>query len=130
MENLLEYTLIAQNQPAAPANGGKPGANPTCGGEGLGMMPFFVGVVVLFYFFIMRPQSRERAKRSEMLSQLKKNDKVVTIGGIIGTVASVHAETDEVVIKVDESTNTKLRMLRSSIHQVVTEEPEGEKSSQ
>ncbi len=93
------------------------------------MMPFFVGVIVLFYFFIMRPQSRERAKRTDMLSQLKKNDKVVTIGGIIGTIASVHAESDEVVIKVDETTNTKLRMLRSSIHQVITEETEGEKSS-
>mgnify|MGYP002625626755 CR=1 FL=1 len=93
------------------------------------MMPFFIGIIILFYFLIMRPQSRERNRRTEMLSQLKKNDKVVTIGGIIGTVFSVHAETDEVVIKVDEASNTKLRLLRSSIHQVITEETEGEKSS-
>lgn len=93
------------------------------------MTPFFIGMIALFYFFIIRPQARERQRRTEMLSQLKKNDKVVTIGGIIGVISSVHAETDEVVIRVDETNNTKLRVLRSSIHQVITDEPEGEKSS-
>ena len=48
-----------------------------------------------------------------MLQNLKKNDRVVTIGGIYGTVVNAQKDLDEVTIKVDESTNTKLRMQRS-----------------
>lgn len=122
MENLQAQVLIAQGGAPAPAAGNE-------GGNPWGMLPFFVGFIILFYLFFMRPQSKERARRTSMLSELKKNDKVVTIGGIIGTVFSVNAESDEVVLKVDESTNTKLRVLRSSVHQVITDETEGEKSS-
>lgn len=134
MDTFADHLLIAQAQEGqpgqvAPAGQGRQGQPPACGGEQFGMTPFFIGMIALFYFFIIRPQVRERQRRTEMLSQLKKNDKVVTIGGIIGVISSVHAETDEVVIRVDETNNTKLRVLRSSIHQVITDEPEGEKSS-
>ncbi len=135
MEEFPAILLFAQaEQPAAPQEGQAQPAKgadqrvPACG-QDLGMLPFLIGMVVLFYFLMVRPQSRERQRRTEMLSQLKKNDKVVTIGGIIGVVSSIHAETDEVVIRVDETNNTKLRVLRSSIHQVITDETEGEKSS-
>lgn len=76
---------------------------------------------------MIRPQSREKAKRQELLNALKKNDKIVTIGGILGTIASVSPDSDEVTIKVDE--NTRLRILRSSIQRVVTTESESDKSS-
>jgi preprotein translocase subunit YajC len=86
-------------------------------------------LVFLFYFIVMRPQRKEQSKRQEMLSNVKKNDRVVTIGGIYGVVMNVHREADEVSLKVDEATNTKLRITLSSIARVLGDEPsEDEKS--
>ena len=76
----------------------------------------------LFYFLLMRPQKKEQARRRMMLSGIKKNDRVVTAGGIYGVVTNVRAEDDEVTIKVDETTNTKLRVTLSSIGRVLGEE--------
>jgi preprotein translocase subunit YajC len=61
-----------------------------------------------------------------MLKTIKKNDRVITVGGIYGVVANVHREVDEVTIKVDESTNTKLRMTLGSISRVLGEGPSTE----
>ena len=63
-----------------------------------------------------------RAEMTQMLDSLKKNDRVVTAGGIVGTVVNVQKGSEEVTVKVDESTNTKLRMLRSSIARVVSDD--------
>lgn len=79
-----------------------------------------VAIVVLFYFLILRPQGKEKQQRQDLLSALKKNDKVITIGGLIGTVANLSPDGKEVTLKVDD--NTKLRFLRSSIQTVVTAE--------
>jgi len=86
----------------------------------------FIAIAVLFYFMLIRPQSRERQAREAMLKALKKNDRVITIGGIIGTVANLGPDDREVTIKVDD--NTKLRMLRSSIQSVITDTPQGDPS--
>jgi len=91
------------------------------------LMPFLL-IGVVFYFLLIRPQRNEQRRRREMLSQVKKNDRIVTIGGIYGVVANVHSEADEVIIKVDETTNTKLRVTRSSIARVLTDETSDEKS--
>jgi preprotein translocase subunit YajC len=101
-------TFIAQaSQPA----GGGPPPSPF----GSLLMPMVVmGAIV--YFLMIRPQSREKKKIANMLAALKKNDRVVTIGGIIGTVVSVRD--DEVTLKVDESNNTKLTFRRSAIQTV------------
>lgn len=74
---------------------------------------------LIFYFLLFRPQSREKKRRAEMLSAIKKNDRVVTIGGIIGTVSSVRD--DEITLKVDESSNTKITFSRASVQRVVSE---------
>ena len=84
---------------------------------------------VVFYFFMIRPQRREQARRQMMLSAVKKNDRVVTIGGIYGVVTNVHREADEVTIKVDEATNTKLRVTLSSIGRVLGDEPAADDSA-
>jgi preprotein translocase subunit YajC len=78
----------------------------------------FVLIFVLFYAMVLRPQSREKQQRQSQLNALKKNDKVVTIGGLIGTVANLSADGKEVTLKVDD--NTKLRFLRTSIQTVIT----------
>ena len=57
---------------------------------------------------------------------VKKNDRVVTVGGIYGVVTNVHREADEVTLKVDEATNTKLRVTLSSIGRVLGDEPSDE----
>jgi len=74
---------------------------------------------VLFWFFMIRPMKRQEQERKALLSALKKNDKVVTSGGIIGIVASVKEKEDEVMLKVDESSNVRLRVTRSSIVRIV-----------
>lgn len=88
-------------------------------GPGFGsmMMPLVL-MGLIFYFIIIRPNSREKQRRNEMLAAIKKNDRVVTIGGIIGTVASVRD--DEVTLKVDESNNTKITFSRASIQRILS----------
>lgn len=92
------------------------------------LLPFIL-IGVLFYYMLIRPQRREQAKRKDMLSGVKKNDRVITIGGIYGVVMNVHREADEITIKVDETTNTKLRVTLSSISRLVSEEPAEETDS-
>ena len=85
----------------------------------VGMAPLLL-IVVLFYFLLIRPQRREQAKRDDLLRALKKNDRVVTIGGIIGTIANIAPDSKEVTLKVDD--NTRLRMLRSAIQTVLRDD--------
>lgn len=93
-------------------------------------MPAFVLIFVLLYFMILRPQRREQQSRTDMLSNLKKNDRVITVGGIYGVVTNVRQDGDEVTIKVDEATNAKLRLTLSSISRVVSAESNSEKSNE
>ena len=82
-------------------------------------------IVVVFYLFLYKSKKKTESKRTDMLAQLKRGDRVQTIGGILGTV--VEARDTEVVLKVDESSNTKIRFSRSAIHRVVDEETAEEK---
>jgi preprotein translocase subunit YajC len=105
---------------AAPAEG-----NPLAPFFGSGLPLIFI-LIAVFYFLVIRPQSREQARRRAMLAAVKKNDRVVTAGGIYGVVTNVHLEADEVTVKVDETTNTKLRVTLSSIARVLGNEPSDE----
>ena len=84
--------------------------------------PWFPAVlgILVFYFILIRPQKNKDKSRNNMLANLKRGDRVQTIGGILGTV--VEAREDEVVLKVDETNNTKLKFARSAINKVVEEE--------
>ena len=75
------------------------------------MVIFMVLLFGIFYVFLILPQRRREKERRAMLSALRKNDKVVTIGGIHGVVHSI--KDDRVVIKVDE--NTKITVSMSAI---------------
>ena len=83
----------------------------------------------LFWFLFIRPQQQEKKQREAMLAALKKNDRVITAGGIYGVVTNVHREADEVTIKVDETANVKLRMTVASIVRVLTDESSKDSSS-
>lgn len=88
----------------------------------LGMLLPFVVIAVLFYFMLIRPQQREQARTRQMQDNLKKNDRVITSGGILGTVVNAPKDSPFITIRVDESSNTRLRVTRRSILQVLTDE--------
>ena len=101
----------------------KPAGEPT---DLFGMLLPFVAIFALFYFLLIRPQRREQARRRSMLAAVKKNDRVITAGGVYGVVTNVHQEDDEITVKVDEANNTKLRLTLSSISRVLGDEPADE----
>lgn len=118
----LAAALLAQ-APAAPDGGAAAPAPAPSIFESLGMLPILVVITALFYFMLIRPQRREQATRQAMLDQLKKNDRVVTSGGLYGVVVNVHQGADEVTLRVDETSNTRLKVTRSSIVRVLGDEP-------
>lgn len=86
--------------------------------------PLFPLVILigLMYFMIFRTKKKEETKRTSMLKALKKGDRVQTIGGLLGTVVEVRDQ--DVLLKVDETANVKMRFIRSAISKVVEEEKE------
>lgn len=93
------------------------------GGEGggiLGLILPFVIVIAIFYFLIILPQRKKEKKKQAMISALAKGDRVVTIGGMKGTVVGVDDRGDAVTIRV--SGDVKLDFLKSAIAQVIPRE--------
>jgi preprotein translocase subunit YajC len=70
-------------------------------------------MLVMFYFILFRGPRKKQQQHKQMVQSLKKNDRIRTIGGIIGTVVDV--KDDEITLKVDESNNTKIRIAPSAI---------------
>jgi preprotein translocase subunit YajC len=110
----------------APAGGGNGAAGDPTASFLQSPIPLLIIIGLTFYFIIYRPMAREKAQRREMLAAIKKNDRVLTAGGIYGIVTNVNAQADEVTVKVDETTNTKLRMTLSSVSRVLGDEPSEE----
>ena len=105
---------------------GGPGGETGGRGGGLFNSSFMVVLVMMFLamiIFSFMGQRRDRKKREAMISAVKKHDKVQTVGGLIGSVVEV--KTDTIVLKVDESANTRITFARSSIQQVLTSAPGG-----
>ena len=82
----------------------------------LRLLFIMVGFLGLMYFFSSRTRKKQQTQRREMLSKLSKGDKVTSIGGIVGTVVEV--KDTEVVVRVDETNNIKMRFLTSAISRV------------
>lgn len=113
---LLNVLIVAQAEnPAGGAGNG--------GGELLRMAPMLIMFVVLFYVIMIRPQQKEQQERQQRLESLKKNDKVLTIGGIIGTIVDLSNDGKRVTLKVDDG--TRIKFTKSSI-QGPYDESEGE----
>jgi len=90
-----------------------PAAEGAQGGPTNSLMTFlpFIAIIAIFYFLIIRPQNKKQKETQKMLSTLKKGDRIVTIGGIHGTIQSVKEQS--VIVKVDE--NTKIEFSRSAV---------------
>ena len=125
----IQQILIAQKSGDLESSGTLADGTPPVGTEGtpvdapLGgnfftmLMLLLVGMIV-FSFFSGRKQKK---KRVAMIDSLQKKDKVLTRGGVFGTIVEV--KPDRVVLKVDESSNTRITVLRESIEQVTTDIP-------
>lgn len=96
------------------ANSPPPPASPFGSNMLLFGMLFFFGLLIITS---MRQGRKEKRRKAELLSSIARHDKVQTVGGIIGTVAEM--TDDEIVLRVDESTNSRVRVTRNSIQQVL-----------
>ena len=82
------------------------------------MLVLLVFAMLIYLFFgSQKTRKKEQRQREDMLNNMKRGDKVVTAGGIVGTIVDVR-DTD-VVLKVDESTNTKIKFTRDAIKRVL-----------
>ena len=72
---------------------------------------------VLFYFLLIRPQQKQQKNRKEMLNQLKKGDRVVTIGGIHGIIKEI----DDQNISLRVAENINLKMSRAAVDRILEE---------
>ena len=82
----------------------------------VGLLPIFV-IIAIFYFIVIAPANKQRRKTEAMLSALKKGDRVITTGGIYGTIQGV--ESDHVFLKIAE--NVKVKIARSAVANVEAE---------
>jgi len=78
-----------------------------------------IAIAAAAYLLLFRPERERLKKQQELLSSIKKNDRVVTSAGIYGTVAAVDRDADRVTLKIDESTNSKLTVTFSSVARVI-----------
>lgn len=119
MFTLATQTLIPSlAQTTAPAGGG--------GFGDLFHSPLLPVVVIfgIFMLFMSNSKRKQERQQKDMLSNMKRNDRVQTIGGILGTIVEVRD--NEIVVKVDEGNNTKMKFVRSAIHRVIREEDKAE----
>jgi preprotein translocase subunit YajC len=109
----LLFLAVPQILLAAPQAAGSGGEAPSGPGALVSFLPL-VAIFAIFYFLIIRPQSKKQKETQKMLSDLKKGDRIVTIGGIHGVIQTLRENT--IIVRVDE--NTKLEFSRSAVSNV------------
>lgn len=107
IENLLAMALLAQE------------------GDSTALLRTFMPLVlimVLGYFLLWAPEKRRRNALKQKLDSMKENDHVITAGGIHGMVTGIRRDQDMVTVRIDDSTGTKIRVGRSTIAQVLSDD--------
>ncbi len=108
MDTANAQTTISTTAPAKPVMGaGSPAASL------LSFAPF-IAIMVLFYFLMVHPQSKEKKKREEMLGGIQRGDRVLTRGGIYGTVADIKEQV--LILKISD--NSKVEVDRGYVETV------------
>jgi len=80
------------------------------------LMQFLPMILIMFaimYFLIIRPQRTKEKRRVEMIANVRKNDRIVTIGGVHGLVLTVKEK--DVIVRVDDAKDVKLKIEKSAI---------------
>ncbi len=95
------------------------------GGGAIQMVVIMALIFVVIYFMMIRPQRKQAKERDAMLAALKRNDHVLTSGGIFGIVDKVKEK--EVILKIDEKSDVRLRVTRSAIAAIVKDSGAEEK---
>ena len=98
---LEHHIILAQAVPAAAQT------NPV-----LSFLPL-IFIFIAFYFLLLRPQQQRQKEVQKMIDSVKKGDKVVTSGGVIGVVTGI--QSDYVVMRTGDNENTKMEVLKSAI---------------
>ena len=99
--------LFAQNAGAAAAASSAPSI--------LNFLPYVAIIALWFYLLVLRPQQKTDRERRALLSAVKKNDKVLTTGGMYGTVVSVDADGDRVMIRIDDEKGIRAAFSKGAI---------------
>ena len=99
--------------------------------------PFFANpifmlliVFVIFYVFMIGPERRRRRELLAKIATAKKGDKVLTSAGIIGTIVGIKEGDNEITLKVDDTSNSRIRMLRSTITEILSSSGEDGKDKE
>lgn len=85
-------------------------------------------IFLLAYVMLIRPEQRKQAEARKMLEELKRNDRVETIGGILGTIVSIKKDQGEVVLRTDDKSGAELRVKLRAIMGVVGKPGKSDKS--
>lgn len=112
--------LTGETAPGAPGTG-------TASRDPFGGMffPLLLVLLITMITFTVLGQRRDKKKRAALLHSVKKHDRVQTVGGVIGSIVEV--KTDTVVLKVDETSNTRITFARSAVQQVLDSGANGDK---
>ena len=106
MTPLYWFSMLAQAQ-------GKGGGSqvPGCGGGGIQQFAMLALMFVIFYFLLIRPQQKKAKEHREMLGALKRGDRVITSGGLLGKITGL----TERYVTIEVAEKIRVRMLRSHI---------------
>ena len=90
------------------------------GGSMISTLVMFGAIFAIFYFMIIRPQQKRAKEREKLLSALEKGDKIVTNGGIYGTIAGIEDKT----VLIDVGNNVKIKFDRSAVTTILKDKEE------
>ncbi len=115
--SLFVMVFLVSNIDAVHAMGGQPAGNGAAGPEGpAAMLQSFLPLIlifVIFYFLLIRPQSKKAKEHKQVLENLKKGDKVITTGGIFGIIEDI--DTATVTLKVGVKDDVRIKVGRGYI---------------
>jgi len=86
--------------------------------QSLGALPMFLLMFVILYFVLIRPQIKEQKEKESMLANLKKNDRIITRGGLIGKILEFQGKNNEYAI-IDNDAGSKLKILKQYVTSIV-----------
>jgi preprotein translocase subunit YajC len=97
------------------------GSAPKGGNPFLSFLPLLL-IIFVMYFLLLRPQAKRQKQQQEMIKNLQKGDKVLTTGGIVGTIAGIKEKEGLLILKIAD--NVKVELARQSVTQLLNQKAE------